>query len=206
MRKKIHKSIFKVGKEALGFLTLLSLLSLTGCGEEEGILIGQPSEETDSALQESLQVLTSSGESVEQETMVVYVCGAVRFPGLVTLPVGSRAGDALELAGGFAEDADLSWVNLAQIVEDGEKIYFPSAEEGAALLEGEKLQAKALVNLNTAGKQELCTLPGIGESKAEDILSYRKKNGNFHSVRDVMKVPGIKQALFDQIQDKITVE
>ena len=142
----------------------------------------------------------------DEETIVVFVCGAVRFPGLVTLPVGSRVGDALELAGGFAENADTCWVNLAQTPEDGEKIYFPTIEEGASLSEAGEEREKSLVNLNTAGKQELSTLPGIGESRAADIIDYREEKGKFQNIRDVMKVPGIKQALYDQIKDKITVE
>ena len=115
-------------------------------------------------------------------------------------------GDALELAGGFAENADTCWVNLAQTPEDGEKIYFPTIEEGASLSEAGEEREKSLVNLNTAGKQELSTLPGIGESRAADIIDYREEKGKFQNIRDVMKVPGIKQALYDQIKDKITVE
>ena len=204
MRKNDFRRIPFAGKRALCCLSLFGLLLLSGCGEEEGILVGQ----TVSGSEAGLQALESETLSVtdDEETIVVFVCGAVRFPGLVTLPVGSRVGDALELAGGFAENADTCWVNLAQTPEDGEKIYFPTIEEGASLSEAGEEREKSLVNLNTAGKQELSTLPGIGESRAADIIDYREEKGKFQNIRDVMKVPGIKQALYDQIKDKITVE
>lgn len=204
MRKNDFRRIPCAGKRALCCLSLFGLLLLSGCGEEEGILVGQ----TVSGSEAGLQALESEPLSVtdDEETIVVFVCGAVRFPGLVTLPVGSRVGDALEQAGGFAENADLCWVNLAQTVEDGEKIYFPTAEEGSSLSEDSKQQENGLINLNTAGKQELCSLPGIGETKAEDIIDYRREKGNFQNIKDVMKVPGIKQALYEQIKDRITVE
>ncbi|MGN0423942.1 MAG: helix-hairpin-helix domain-containing protein [Acetatifactor sp.] len=207
MRKNFFRKIQYAGKRALRLLFLFGLLVLSGCGEEEGVLIGQPSSETGAGQQvPELEVLPESEDPEETETIVVFVCGAVRFPGLVTLPVGSRVGDALELAGGFAENADPCWVNLAQTVGDGEKIYFPTIEEGVSLSGDGEQREKSLVNLNTAGKQELCTLPGIGESRAADIIDYREEKGKFQNIRDVMKVPGIKQTLYDQIKDKITVE
>ena len=207
MTENYFSKIQYVGKRALCLLSLFGLLVLSGCGEEEGVLIGQPSSEADAGQQVlQLESLPESEVLEETATIVVFVCGAVRFPGLVTLPVGSRVGDALELAGGFAENADTCWVNLAQTPEDGEKIYFPTIEEGASLSEAGEEREKSLVNLNTAGKQELSTLPGIGESRAADIIDYREEKGKFQNIRDVMKVPGIKQALYDQIKDKITVE
>lgn len=189
----------------MSLLSLFGLLMLSGCGEERGVLIGQPSSDP-GAGQQVLATESLPVSEAQEETIVVYVCGAVSFPGLVTLPAGSRVGDALELAGGFSEDADPCRVNLAQIVADGEKLYFPTIEEGLSLSEDGAIREKTLVNLNTAGTLELCTLPGIGESKAAGIIDYREEKGKFQNIRDVMKVPGIKQALYDQIKDKITVE
>jgi competence protein ComEA len=117
--------------------------------------------------------------------------------------------DALTAAGGFAEGADKLHVNLADWVLDGSRIYFPTMEETKELTslrfleDGE--EACELVNINTAGVDRLMTLPGVGESKAKDIIAYRERNGDYETVDDIMKVPGIKESIFDKIRDLITV-
>lgn len=140
----------------------------------------------------------------------VYVCGAVADPGVVELPEGSRAEDALLAAGGFREDAGREAVNLADWVTDGQMLYFPTAQEAedrAYAREDGGAQAgePGLVNINTADAAQLCTLPGIGESRAADIIAYREKNGGFESCEDIMKVPGIKTGAYEKIRDKIRV-
>lgn len=141
------------------------------------------------------------------ETLVyVYVCGAVNSPGVVALGPESRVEDALEAAGGFSDAADRDYVNLAARVTDGEQIYFPTAEE-ALTPEGQNRTADAgLVNINAADAALLCTLPGIGETRAQDIIAYREANGGFQTEEDIMKVPGIKTAAYEKIRDKITVK
>ena len=104
----------------------------------------------------------------------VYVCGAVETPGIVFLPEGSRAADALEAAGGFASHAAVDAVNLAAKISDGEKLYFPDCEEYRAQAEKQASASAGLVNINTADAAQLCTLPGIGESRAADIIAYRE--------------------------------
>lgn len=136
----------------------------------------------------------------------VYVCGAVMEPGVVGLAEGSRAEDALRAAGGFAEDAQTDYVNLAARVSDGEKLYFPNAAQAKIMAEEERAAVLGLVNINTADAAMLCTLPGIGEARAQDIISYREEHGAFQSKEDIMKVPGIKTAAYGKLQDKITVE
>ena len=133
----------------------------------------------------------------------VYVCGAVEAPGIVFLPEGSRAADALEAAGGFASGAAEDAVNLAARVSDGEKLYFPDCEEYQA--QSETQAAAGLVNINTADAAQLCTLPGIGESRAADIIAYREACGSFASCEDIMKVSGIKESVYNKIKDRITV-
>lgn len=142
--------------------------------------------------------------SAGAQMISVYVCGAVVSPGVVELPEGSRAADALQAAGGFAEDADISYVNLAAKVQDCEKLYFPSVEEALDLSAQEK--GTGLVNINTAGVDALCTLSGIGEARAGDIIAYREENGPFENKEDIMKVPGIKENAYKKISDKITVK
>ena len=88
---------------------------------------------------------------------------------------------------------------------DGQKIEVPSREDAKALKEQQEQQEGGLVNLNTAAKEQLMTLTGIGESKAEDILDYREQNGGFRTKEDLMQIPGIKERVFEKIKDQITV-
>lgn len=140
------------------------------------------------------------------DTIFVYVCGAVVNPGVVELTEGSRAEAALEAAGGFAPDAQTDYVNLAAKVSDGEKLYFPSVSEAEALVMEEKNASEGLVNINTADAEKLCTLPGIGASRAQDIIDYRETYGAFQSKEDIMKVPGIKENAYSRLCEKIVTE
>lgn len=152
------------------------------------------------------QEITYEQEQELQETaeIMVYVCGAVNEPGVFTLEVGARVVDAIELAGGVSEPAAPEYLNLAAVLQDGEKIYVPTREE--VIRWEEKEAQNDLVNINTAGMDKLCTLPGIGESKAQDIITYRQKQGEFAQIEDIMQVPGIKEYLFQKIETYITVE
>lgn len=147
----------------------------------------------------------SGGESPAQE-ICVYVCGAVESPGVVFLPCDSRAVDALEAAGGFTAEASREAVNLAARVADGEKLYFPTGEEYAEQTPEEEAEAAGLVNINTADAARLCTLPGIGEARAADIIAYRESHGGFKACEDIMQVPGIKESVYSKISGKITVK
>lgn len=144
-----------------------------------------------------------SREGTAQE-ICVYVCGAVESPGVVYLSEGSRAADALEAAGGFAPGAAQEAVNLAAKVSDGEKLFFPDREEYEAQAQTEA--ASGLVNINTADVAQLCTLPGIGESRAADIIAYREAHGGFAVCEDIMQVPGIKESVYNKISGKIAVK
>ena len=92
-------------------------------------------------------------------------------------------------------------VNLAAVLRDGEKLYIPALGEELA----DDAENRGLVNLNTADSAGLQTLPGIGESRAADILSYREKHGGFRAVEEIMQVPGIKESTYEKIRDQITV-
>jgi competence protein ComEA len=147
---------------------------------------------------------TDSGES--RVLIYVYVCGAVCDPGVVVLPAGSRADDAVKAAGGMTQDADRAYVNLAAVVSDGEKVFIPTLEEAKTFYREQVANEAGLININKADLTRLCTLPGIGESRAADIIAYREKNGLFRAIEDIMKVPGIKTSTFSKISDMITVE
>ena len=159
-------------------------------------------------------------EPVQDEILVVHICGAVSVPGVYELPAGSRIYQAVQAAGGFLEEADRDFLNQAQGLKDGCRVYVPTREETALAEDGQKsfisesmetateddnAAEGGLVNINTASKEELCTLPGIGEGKAESIISYRSQNGNFHTIDEIMKVEGIKEGLFRKVKDRITV-
>lgn len=172
----------------------------------------------------------SDASSEETKTLVVHICGAVSAPGVYELPAGSRIIDAVEAGGGFLPEAEEACCNLAEEIVDGCQIYIMTKTESCADGQTEKKAGiqtspdsdmqttdrnvrsnsapaleNGLVNLNTADVAALMTLPGIGESRAKAIISYREQHGAFAQIEDIMKISGIKQAAFSKIKDKITV-
>ena len=152
-------------------------------------------------------------EAVETKAQVyVYVTGAVANPGVYSLDEGLRVCDAVEAAGGLAEDADASTVNLARVLSDGEHIDLPTkAEVEAALAQGPAggasgvAAATSLVNINTADASALETLSGVGSATAQAIISDREQNGPFSSIEDLMRVDGIGEKKFAKLKDSICV-
>lgn len=130
--------------------------------------------------------------------IMVYVCGQVNNPGVYELEDGSRVIDAVAKAGGLTEQAYADNINLAEFVADGQKIYIEAVQEN-------NNSTDTRININSATKQELMSLPGIGESRAEDILAYRNSKGRFDCIEDIMKVPGIKESAFSKIESYIRV-
>ena len=211
-------------KRYLGIVCLITACALLccGCGDKgTAILIGETKESADVPAEGEQEASRASGQagtaaqsaasgetaSEARDTMIrVYVCGAVANPGVVEIPQGSRVEDALEAAGGFGAEAGREAVNLADWVSDGQKLYFPKEGEALEEIAAEAESAPGLVNINTADVAALCTLPGIGESRAQDIISYREANGGFGACEDIMKVSGIKTAAYEKIKDKITVK
>lgn len=166
---------------------------------------------------------TKEEEKDEQEQIVVHVTGSVKSPGIVKLKDGSRIEDAIEAAGGLTENADISKVNLAYVLEDGIKIKIPSSSEedigdGDVLIDGsgenvvEEDDSQSTnqngkgININKADETELQTLPGIGASLASRIVEYRKQNGKFANIEDIKNVSGIGDSKFSNIKDLITVK
>jgi competence protein ComEA len=135
-------------------------------------------------------------------TVVVAVSGRVRRPGLVRLPAGARVADALDAAGGVLPGTDLTALNLARKVTDGELIVVGVAASALPPAAG---GGSGLVNLNTATLDQLQTLPGVGPVLAQRIVDYREHNGGFKSVADLRKVTGIGDAKFNELKSRVTV-
>ena len=164
--------------------------------------------------------VAGGGEKASSSEQIrVHICGAVSREGVYTLPAGSRVCDGVDLAGGLTDTAAGQAVNLARILKDGERIYIPDQEEvrngecrewdsTGAPEEGSTGEnaGETTVNINTAGQEELMHLSGIGASRAADIVAYREENGRFTKPEDLMKVPGIKEATFRKLKDRIRVE
>lgn len=203
---------------------------LTACGSsayeataESGISGSDADLESADTLKRSRNTSEESEKTVSEKSSVfVYVCGAVMKPGVYELPAEGRVVDALQAAGGLSGDADATQVNQAEKLTDGEQITVLTKEEAAKLPAGQSTgrngstgsSAKGgsagdengpKVNINTAAREELMTLKGIGESRADDIIAYRESNGAFGRIEDIMKVSGIKNSLFNKIKDRITV-
>lgn len=147
-----------------------------------------------------------------KQKVIVHICGQVKNPGVYQLEGTGRVFDVIAKAGGFTKEAAADYVNQARIVTDGEQIYIPTKDEvkNEDLVEtvsgDEKQGQSSFVNLNKATKEQLMTLPGIGEAKADMIIQYREKNGSFQKAEDIMKIEGIKEGVFQKIKDLITVD
>ena len=152
----------------------------------------------------TIEVTSPNDIDGEEELIYVYVCGQVNNPGIVELRKGARIYEAINGAGGITENGNPDAINQAKTVEDGQMIYIPMIGEEYTI-EHVESQGDGLVNINTAQVSELTTLPGIGESRANDIISYRESNGGFKKIEDIMNVPGIKEAAFSRIKDYIKV-
>ncbi len=192
---------------------------------ERDVLIREEMADPESGQLETADLSVLEMEALVSETSkavcCIHICGEVKDPGVYQLEEGSRLYQAVEAAGGFSEEAAKDYLNMAQTVSDGMKIVVPRAEDLVGLeaygLEDVFLQGggqsqsgnagsdSGKVNLNTATKEELMTLSGIGESRAEDIIRYRTDYGPFETIEEVMQVSGIKDAAFAKIRDDITV-
>lgn len=192
-------------------LSVLLAWGLLGCENRSGTFVrldtaeSVPEENHTAENTESTGMQPVSEASTEHE-LYVFVCGQVRNPGVYCVPAGSRICDAISAAGGCLETADDCVVNQAERLQDGDKVYIPGVGEALDIPEEETKVQDGLIHLNRATKEELMTLPGIGESKAQQILAYREEHGGFSSIEELMNISGIKEGVFHSIEDYITVE
>ena len=160
-----------------------------------------------------------NNENPNINNIVIYICGAVKENKVVTLKENSRICDAIDAAGGLTSNADLTTINLAYILEDGEKIYIPK--------KGETIQTDSIssnsqnssysnyssssinnnkVNINKATQTELETIPGVGPSTALKIINYREENGKFKNIEDIKNVSGIGDTKYEKIKNYISIK
>ena len=167
----------------------------------------------------------NNNEIVEEEnnTIVVHITGEINYPGVVVLKEGARVVDAIEAGGGETDEADLSSLNLAYMLSDGEKIYVPNKEETSQESQEREYITSAKdnseqsengakstgtnfkININTAKQEELTQITGIGDSTAKKIIEYRTQNGKFKSIEDIKNIPGIGDRKFNAMKEEITV-
>ena len=184
------------------------LLILVGVG---GLFSKKEESVEGTTVVETTMLVEKTEVSTTQETVIfVDIKGAVKNPGVYQMKVGDRVKDALDAAGGLTEEADSQKVNLAKRLEDQMVIVVPKVGEEAEEIPAGETRKEATkegkVNINTATVEELKTLKGVGEKKAEAIIEYRKKNGSFQTKEDLMKVRGIGKKLFESFQERIVTQ
>lgn len=209
------------------YYMIMSVAVLTVCGmfffgcagesdKRESITPIEVSEEQKDTEEKKAEEIENQGK---ESVVYVHVCGQVNVPGVYELPEGSRIYEAVAAAGGMTNQAAGERLNQAAAVEDGQQIYVLSKEEAAKDAESAGGEAGVLdasipgmpqaedgkVNLNTATAEELMTLSGIGEAKAEAILRYREEHGGFQKVEELMEVEGIKEGVFHKIKEQVKI-
>lgn len=163
----------------------------------------------------------SAGTGTGSDTIAVYVCGAVKKPGVYELAAGSRVYEAVAMAGGMTKEASQRSVNQAGTLSDGQMIVILTDEEAEEASHGEQPNGAVFngqisdgktgsgdgrVNINTASAQELKSLPGIGDAKAAAIVAYREEHGAFSAAADIKKVSGIGESMFARLENLIRVD
>lgn len=163
-------------------------------------------------------------EEAEKDTIIIYICGAVKESKVITLKENSRISDAIDSVGGLTKEADLTNINLAYILEDGEKIYIPKKGEetnisaflsnqsdsystsSKSTTDSSSTKPTSKININKATQTELEMIPGVGPSTALKIIEHREQNGKFKSIEDIKKVSGIGDAKYEKMKNYITVK
>lgn len=213
----------KEKKLLLGIFAFCGLFLFAGCSRKassenqpEPFVLAEALKEDEAAGEDSAEPAAEAEAldgtmdgCAEEKVCFVHICGAVKAPGVYQIEKGSRIFTVVDMAGGFLETACQSYVNLAEPVSDGQRIYIPTLEEAADLVilqqTDDKAAADDKININTAQAEELCTLPGIGAAKADAIIAYRSEHGSFKQIEDIMKVTGIKQSGYEKLRERITV-
>lgn len=190
-----RKEIIRYGSAVLAVIVILCFYLISDSKEEKELISEN-------------QVVQEQSETEYTGDVIVDICGQVMEEKVVKLPSGSRVEDAIEAAGGLTEKADLTDINRAQILEDGEKIYIPETgekKEESSSSESSGVASDGKVNINSASEEELETLDGIGPVTAGKIVQWRTEYGSFKTIDDLKEVNGIGEKTFAQLKEKITV-
>lgn len=232
---RLHKKeLIKVGAGVLVFVMAFVTLCIRNddkqskelvLAQADGMQIVDEGNEAQLKKDEELELqgIEKENDSL-QKVIYVDVSGAVKKPNVYELEEGSRVYNAIDLAGGFSEDADYSNLNLAQVLKDQDKITVSTKEElkrennKEAVTNGKSSGISNaassstigsvdgdMININTANSEELQNISGIGPSTAEKIIDYRTQNGKFNTIEEIMNVSGIGQKTFAKFKDRITV-
>lgn len=166
------------------------------------------------SIDESTQIIEETQETDKESDInevVVYISGAVKNPGVLTMTSEDRLADAIEMVGGTVDGADMNAVNLAEKLSDGKHYIIPKIGENVAPSGNNQVSASNSkgsddkININTATAEELDKLPGVGESTAQKIISYREESGGFKSIEELKNVNGIGDKKFEDMKDSVTI-
>lgn len=195
--------VYKKGLAAVAVIAAIGIAFTMGrsSGRDQDLTVG----DTNTELKESADAGSIASEGGEEvpETITVDVDGQVNMPGVYELEQGSRVNDAIQAAGGLSEGADTRHVNKAKVLSDGEKIYIGA--EGEEVIAKSDATSNSMININTATKESLMTLDGIGEVYSQRIIDYRQQK-KFKSIEEIKNVKGIGDKTFEKIKDSITVD
>jgi competence protein ComEA len=165
-----------------------------------------PVRNAQSASQNRSAGTTQSNPQDKVANIQVDIKGAVNHPGVYSLPIQSRVADGIRAAGGLSAKADVNSVNLAALLIDGSEIVIPASKNAPDQTTAASISSDGKVDLNTATAAQLDTVPGIGPTRAEQIVQYRETHGLYQSVQDLLNIDGFGQKLLDKIKDKVTVQ
>lgn len=212
------KSFFKKSIVIITIL-IISILGIIFYKNEgdEFIVYDESLLEEDAKIKTNSENVTNFEDSIQKSNKIkIYITGEVNNPGVKELEDGSRIEDAISIAGGLTNFANISDVNLAYTLEDGQKIYIPnvneeiteyiSTENGDGIVEESTTKNSGRVNINSADITQLCELPGVGESLASRIVAYREENGKYKSIEDLKNVTGIGEKKFESLKEYIVVK
>lgn len=209
------------GRNGNRFSTLLIVLLLSGlfgCGKTEAYTVSleqtdmtaEMIPEEENAPEAEPAADADAGQETQDGEICIHVCGAVRNPGVYVFYDDVRVYEAIAAAGGLLDEACGEALNQAETVTDETRIYVPTKDEWEKTqllsVTEDAESSDGLININSADAAQLCELPGVGETKAQAIITYRSENGTFKSIEEIQNVPGIKSGLFSQIKDLIKVQ
>ena len=211
-------------KNRIFFLTIVVLMCvgmMQGSAQNEAYIMHEESLEEDGGIDtQSIDPVSTTQETGAAEItgsvegtgdIYVDICGAVKYPGVYSLPKGARVFEAIDAAGGLLEDACMQAVNRAEPLNDGQKIYIMNETEwqeaqAECAIKEDVSADDGRININTASEDELCTLPGIGLTRAKAIIAYREEYGSFSAIEEIQNVSGIKSGTYEKICSSIKVQ